>query len=250
MLGPGLANPNNWVSAKDMRGSTLRGSSLRYEERGMKIQFTINVPKWIEQVCVWVLLFYRRARYGEAFRIIPLTKGLVAIVSPEDYGRLAEYKWHSARHGRSIYAQTGTGSKKAGKRKRHLVMMHRMVMGVEDDRYVDHQNHNGLDNRPTNLRIATWAENCWNKRKPLGESSSQFKGVMWDKRRSIWQVMMGYKGKKIFIGYFNDEEEAARAYDAMAKKLYGEFAALNFPEEKKDPLGDRSFKICYGGYTG
>ena len=215
-----------------------------------QVRIKILLPECVYQLGIWMVLLYRRVRYGEAFRIIPLTKGLVAIVSPEDYERLAKYKWHSARHGRSIYAQTGTGSKKAGKRKRHLIMMHRMVMGVEDDRYVDHANHNGLDNRPTNLRIATWAENCWNKRKPLGESSSQFKGVMWDKRRSIWQVMMGYKGKKIFIGYYDDEIEAAKAYDAKAKELYGEFAALNFPEEKKDPLGDWSFKICFGKFKG
>ncbi len=129
-------------------------------------------------------------------------------------------------------------------------MMHREVMGVEDARYVDHRNHNGLDNRRSNLRIATWAENCWNKRKPISGSSSQFKGVMWDKRRSQWQVQIGHNGKKIFIGYFDDEQEAARAYDAKAKELYGEFAALNFSQQQTDPLGDRSFKICYGKFTG
>ncbi len=129
-------------------------------------------------------------------------------------------------------------------------MMHRMVMGVEDGRLVDHANHNGLDNRRTNLRIATWTENCWNKRKPISDSSSRFKGVMWDKRRGTWHVMIGHNGRKIFIGYFDDEEEAARAYDVKAKELYGEFAALNFPPQQTDPLGDWSFKICYGGYTG
>jgi hypothetical protein len=215
----------------------------------MKIQFAINVPRWLEMALVCVVLNYRRLRYGEAFRIIPLTRGLRAIVSPEDYERLAEFKWHSARHGRTIYAQHGTGSAKAGRRRGYLVMMHREVMGVVDERYVDHRNHNGLDNRRTNLRIATWEENCWNKRKPNKNSSSIYKGIMWNKRRSTWEVMIGYKGKKIFIGYFDDEVEAARAYDAKAKELYGEFAELNFPEQT-DPLGDWSFRICFGKFTG
>ncbi len=152
----------------------------------MKIQFAINVPRRLEVALVWVVLNYRRLRYGEAFRIIPLTKGLRAIVSPEDYDRLSACKWHAARHQRVFYAQTGTGRK--GVRKRCLVMMHRAVMGVEDERVVDHQNHNGLDNRRRNLRIATWTENCWNKRKANFKSSSQYKGVMWDKRRGKWQA--------------------------------------------------------------
>ena len=214
-------------------------------------EFRVKVllPECVYQLGLWAVLFYRRLRYGEAFRIILLTKGLVAIVSPEDYERLAKYKWHSARHGRSVYAQHGTGSAKRGRRRGHLVMMHREVMGVEDDRLVDHRNHNGLDNRRSNLRIATWEENCWNKRKPIGESSSRFKGAMWDKRRSQWQVQIGHNGKKIFIGYFDDEEEAARAYDAKAKELFGEYAALNFPEKKESP-DEWSYRICYGKYAG
>jgi hypothetical protein len=214
----------------------------------MKIQFAIDVPRRLEVALVWVVLNYRRLRYGEAFRIIPLTKGLRAIVSPEDYDRLSACKWHAARHQRVFYAQTGTGRK--GVRKRCLVMMHRAVMGVEDERVVDHQNHNGLDNRRRNLRIATWTENCWNKRKANFNSSSQYKGVMWDKRRGKWQAMIGYNSKKIFIGYFDDEETAAKAYDAKAKELYGQYAAVNFPGPEKDPLAKWSNAICYGKFTG
>jgi hypothetical protein len=210
----------------------------------------MRLPECVYQLGLWVVLNYRRIRYGDAFRIIPLTKGLVAIVSPEDYDRLAKYKWHAARHQRTFYAQHGTGSAKSGRRRGHLVMMHREIMGVEDDRYVDHQNHNGLDNRRPNLRAATWEENCWNKRKRRSGGSSIYKGVMWDRRRKTWHAMIGYKGKKIFIGYFDDEEEAARAYDAKAKELYGEFAALNFPEQKVSRFDKWSFRICYGKYTG
>ena len=238
-------------TAKGAAVEGRRGSSLRSEEKKMKkLNVKILLPEVIYQWGVFVLLFYRKFRYGCAFRIIELTQGLRAIVEQEDYERIAKNKWHAAKHQRSYYAQTGTGSAKTGKRRNHLVMMHRYVMGVEDERYVDHRNHNGLDNRRFNLRIATWQENCWNKRKKTTGSSSQYKGVMWDKRRSKWHAMIGHNGKKIFIGYFDDEEAAARAYDAKAKELYGEYAALNFPENQNDPLGDWSFKICYGKYTG
>jgi hypothetical protein len=164
-----------------------------------------------------------------------LTKGLFAIVSPEDYERLSVYSWYASKCRHTIYAQR-TAKTTSGPKRQRNVRMHREALGVIDDRFVDHQNHNGLDNRRTNLRIATWEENCWNKRKPVSRGSSRFKGIMWDKRRSTWQAMIGYKGKKIFIGYFDDETAAARAYDTKAKELYGEFAALNFPENQKDPL--------------
>ena len=193
-----------------------------------EVQVKIPLPEFIYRLCVWVLLSYRRIRYGYAFRRIPLTQGKYAIVDQQDYERLAKYKWHAARHGRSCYAQRGTGSAKSGKRKKHLVMMHREIMNVGEDKLIDHKNHNGLDNRRANLRIATWEENCWNKRKTKAHGSPQYKGVMWDKRRGKWQAQIGYKGMKIFIGYFDNEKEAAMAYDTKAKELFGEYATLNF----------------------
>jgi hypothetical protein len=197
------------------------------------VQVKIFLPEWFYRLGVWALLCYRRIRYGYAFRKIPLTQGKFAIVDQQDYERIAKYKWHVAKHGRSYYAQRGTGSAKSGKRKKHLVMMHREILRVGDDLLVDHKNQNSLDNRQVNLRAARWEENCWNKRKPNGHSSSRYKGVMWDKRRGKWQAQIGYKGKKIFLGYFDDEKEAATAYDKAAKLLFGEYAAPNLPSESQ-----------------
>lgn len=196
-----------------------------------KIQIYIYLPEFACQIGIKILLIYRRMRYGYAFRRIPLTQGKFAIVDQPDYERLAKHTWHAARHGRSCYAQRGTGSAKSGRRKIHLVMMHREILKVGEDEFVDHKNHNGLDNRRANLRAATWEENCWNQRKTKARCSSRYKGVMWDKRRCKWQAQISYKGKKIFIGYFNDEKEAAMAYDAKAMELFGEFAAPNFPDK-------------------
>ena len=68
----------------------------------------------------------------------------------------------------------------------------------------------------------------WNRRKQTSNSSSQYKGVAWLKRTGKWQARIMYNGRSIFIGQFDDEKAAARAYDAKAAELFGEYAALNF----------------------
>jgi hypothetical protein len=229
----------------------------------------LKVPRWIEIVCVCVVLNYRRVRYGEAFRIIPLTKGLVAIVSPQDYDRLAEFKWYADKPDNTWYANRWTRSK-INPGKQYRVRMHREVLNPPDDLFVDHQNHNGLDNRRRNLRIATLAENGCNKRKTSAECTSRFKGVCWWKLGSNWRAQGRLNGKQFIIGYFDNEIDAAKAYDAWAIQAFGQFAALNFPQQKDPPaiwrglallgfasrsrasggLGNWSFKICYGGFTG
>jgi len=215
----------------------------------MKVQFTISVPRWIEIVCVCAVLNYRRFRYGEAFRIIPLTKGLRAIVSPEDYDRLSNFNWYMSKARHTIYAQCAVKSNTVSRRQRHI-SMHREVLGVFDDRFVDHQNHNGLDNRRSNLRIATAAENGWNRKKTSAKCTSQFKGVCWWKKGSKWRTQGTHNGKQVIIGEFENEIDAAKAYDDWAKKTFGQFAALNFPSENKNALGNWSFKICYERFTG
>jgi len=90
--------------------------------------------------------------------------------------------------------------------------------------------HNGLDNRKANLREATAMQNTWNRKKMRGNFSSRFKGVSWISRFRKWRAKISFGGKTIHLGYFKDEEAAARTYDAKAVQLYGEFAKRNFPE--------------------
>ena len=83
---------------------------------------------------------------------------------------------------------------------------------------------NGIrcDNRIDNLRDATHAQNCMN-RKPMGRSS---KGCYWQEKRGKWIAQIGFKGKRITIGYFNTEGEASLAYEAKSKELHGEFSRV------------------------
>ncbi len=109
--------------------------------------------------------------------------------------------------------------------------MHRLVLDVTDpDVIVDHINGNRLDNRKSNLRFATVAQNAQNRKKVSG-GSSIYLGVTYHKRDERWQASVRHDGKRYHAGIHKTEEEAARAYDVKAKELHGEFARLNFPKD-------------------
>jgi len=108
------------------------------------------------------------------------------------------------------------------------VYLHELVLGCKTTRglQADHVNHDTLDNRKNNLRLCSEAENQYNK---IGKknTTSVFKGVFWFKLKRKWCATIGLNGRKIFLGYFHDENNAAMAYNAAAQFYYGPFALLN-----------------------
>lgn len=112
--------------------------------------------------------------------------------------------------------------------------LHRVIMDCPAGMLVDHENRNGLDNRRGNLRIATHSQNSCNRLKPASSATSRYKGVYLARdqvRKSPWRAKIYVNRKKIHLGYFADEREAAMAYDEAALRLHGVFAVLNFPIE-------------------
>ena len=202
------------------------------------VQIEIFLPEFIYRLCVWLLLRYRRLRYGYAFRKIPLTQGKYAIVDPEDYEQLARYKWYALRNGREYYAVRNVP---AGKDRRKDLRMHQVIMGTAEGKFIDHINHNGLDNRKANLRIVTKQQNNWNRRKKRGNNSSRYKGVHWVKSEKKWRAGITCNDRTIFIGYFDDEKAAAMAYDDKAKEVFGDYASLNLTEEYR--ILNKEFRI-------
>ncbi len=93
---------------------------------------------------------------------------------------------------------------------------------------VDHINGDPLDNRRSNLRVCTHAQNLQNKRKAK-HGRALFKGLAWRADIQKWQVSVARGGKRYHLGFFLDQGAAARAYDKKALELFGEFAKLNFP---------------------
>lgn len=108
------------------------------------------------------------------------------------------------------------------------LLLHREVMQVYGTSLVDHIDGNGLDNRRSNLRIATNQQNGANSQKWRKQTSSQYKGVSWDHSRGLWRADIMFNRKHVYLGRYSSESEAAQAYDNRAIDLFGEFARLNF----------------------
>jgi len=191
-----------------------------------KAHIPIFLPECVFRLRIWLLLLCRRLRYGYAFRKIPLTQGKFALVDPEDYEKLSKYNWYAVRSPRGFYAVRSVNAKN-GRSGQKNVRMHRVILKAPEGKFIDHINHNGLDNRKSNLRICTMQQNSWNMRKQRGNCTSQYKGVTQRKDTGKWQARIICNAKKISIGCFDDEKAAAMAYDEKAKELFGEYAALN-----------------------
>jgi hypothetical protein len=110
--------------------------------------------------------------------------------------------------------------------------MHRLIMDAPDDKHVDHINGNGLDNRRSNLRLVTNQQNRWNQDSHRG-SSSKYKGVFFEKRRERWRAEIRFDHRRVKLGDFPNEIEAAKAYDKIAWLCFGEYARTNFPLKLK-----------------
>ena len=151
-----------------------------------------------------------------------------AKVDPGDYKRLRKHEWFAKKSNNCFYARGLAVSSKTGKEK--MVYMHQMVIKVPDGMVTDHINHDGMDNRSGNLRAATRAQNVRHRKKFAKSTGSKYKGIYFRKKTRKWEVLITFERKKIHLGCFRDEIEAARAYDRAAMKYHGEFACLNFPE--------------------
>ncbi len=153
-------------------------------------------------------------------KTIPLTQGKVALVDDEDFEQLNQHKWCVSKAPNTHYAYRGNG-----------ILMHRKILGLKrgDGIDSDHKDGNGLNNQRYNLRRCSRKENIHNQRIQQRPKTSQYKGVNWDKRDRFWRTQIKLNGKSLHIGCFKNEVDAALAYDRTAKRLFGEFAFLNFP---------------------
>ena len=160
-------------------------------------------------------------------KIINLPNGSEVIVDEKSFDELSKYKW---------YYNLGYAVRRATKEEKengspNFIRMHRQLLNAPEGILVDHINRNRLDNRLENLRLCDKSKNAMNSEKILetikGKSSSIYKGVYWAKDRNKWRATIKVSGKNIHIGSFDNEIEAAKAYNDYAIKHFGEFAFLN-----------------------
>jgi hypothetical protein len=145
-------------------------------------------------------------------------RGHQAIVDPEDYEMLNQYKWSLSPYGYACRNQ-----REKGKYVAHIAM-HRVIMNAPEGVHVDHINGDRLDNRKVNLRLATHQENLRNRGKTK-RNGSGFKGVIAE--RGKWRAEIKKEKVNVFLGYYYHPLEAAMVFNKAAAEYHGEFAHLN-----------------------
>ena len=162
-------------------------------------------------------------------RQIEMYGGNFAIVDDEDFETLNAVRWHRSSAGYAIreiwYGRTREYPK-------GTLSMHRVILGTKPGEFVDHINHDRLDNRRSNLRICTRQQNSRNMSRHK-KNSSQYKGVSRFRDKNKWDAHIRLNDAQYHLGRFSNEADAAKAYDAAAKEHFGEYACLNFPDNQE-----------------
>jgi hypothetical protein len=153
---------------------------------------------------------------------IRLPSGVDTFVDDEDYDYLMQFNWQERKGHSTSYVKRSSKINNRG----ITNYMHREIMKPGPGLVVDHIDGNGLNNCKSNLRIATHRDNLRNSRGHT-DSEIRFKGVTLQSRKRKYLVRIRVDNKDIYLGLFEDEIQAAKAYNEAAIKYFGEFARLN-----------------------
>ena len=104
----------------------------------------------------------------------------------------------------------------------HIVAIH-FIPNINNAKCIDHINNNKLDNTVSNLRWCTQQQNCFNRSLSSKKNTSGIKGISWYKKKNKWIVQIGFNNKLIYLGYFDNLDDAKAARQAKANELFGEY---------------------------
>lgn len=160
-------------------------------------------------------------------REIQLTKGFVTLVDDEDFEELTQWGWHANVYPSGhVYAYRSVIIPRENLSDYSIsVAMHRQILWLPqgDPRKGDHINGDTLDNRRSNLRTVTDAQNCHNR--ALSKlNKSGYKGVSWHKGMRQWAAQITCHGRVIHLGYRRELEEAVVLRKEAEQELHGEYA--------------------------
>ena len=148
-------------------------------------------------------------------KLIPVSQNKFTMVDDEDFEWLNQWKWC-----------LGGGYAVRSHKRTRKILLHRLLIKIPKGMEVDHINNNPLDNQKNNLRIVTHHQNIFNT-SMRKDNTSGFKGVSWQANISKWRVQIQIKKQKKHVGYFDDRLKAAKAYNKIARYLFGQFAYQN-----------------------
>lgn len=167
----------------------------------------------------------RQIRIDGDIAYVPITKGYEAVIDVSDVGIVSKFNWSATTGGTTVYAHTNIRCPQTGKYK--LISLHRFLMHPPSDLQVDHIDMNGLNNRRSNLRLATQSQNQHNRRRQCNNTSG-LKGVCPpERKRDGWRARISINGKQKLLGYFPTKELAHQAYCEANAALHGEYGRYN-----------------------
>lgn len=148
------------------------------------------------------------------------------LVDDQDFDLVSKYNWHinKVRDSDLMYAKTNVYNYTTKKSKG--ISMHRLILGFPD-KVVDHKNNNGLDNRRSNIRTCEQNQNAANQKLIQTNNTTGFRGIVFEPKKKLYRVQIGYKYKRIRGGRFKSIIAAAKKYNDLAIQYFGEFAKLN-----------------------
>lgn len=162
-------------------------------------------------------------------RRIELTRGHAAIVDEEDHEHLVAWKWRAAiaSNGKAYAKRSVNITGADGKSRVIVVEMARQILGLPqgDSRVPDHRDGDGLNNRRSNLRIATRRENNINIQRRT-DNASGVTGVCWDKKSSKWRAYISAEDGLKALGFFENIEDAIHVRRQAEKDHYGEWTRV------------------------
>ena len=137
------------------------------------------------------------------------------LIDAEDYEKVKDYCWCISKGKKWEYAMTRIDNK--------TILLHRLIMDPQSDMLVDHINGNTLDNRKSNLRICTNQQNCFNHTVSCNNSSG-YTGVAWHRLANKWQVYIRFNKKTLYLGLFENIDDAVAVRKQAEKQYFGEYA--------------------------
>jgi hypothetical protein len=158
-------------------------------------------------------------------RIIHLTKGYTAMIDDEDFSLVNQYSWQ-VRIATSLHAKRGVYD--PATQQNRTQFLHNLIMPPPKGFTVDHIDRNGLNCQKSNLRFATRSQQRYN----AGNKRGLYRGVHLEKNGK-WMARLMAESKTYYSMCYRNVIDAAKAYDELAKRYHGEFASLNFPDEKE-----------------